>query len=81
MSIIGIEEILTALVVESFYKHVVGEGKKVIYHGNEWITGLGVLYVNKHLPEVATVFTTHATSIGRSIAGNETRVFLMPSCS
>lgn len=34
------------------------------------MTGLGVLYVNKHLPEVATVFTTHATSIGRSIAGN-----------
>ena len=59
-----------ALVVESFYKHVVGKGKKVIYHGNEWMTGLGVLYVNKHLPEVATVFTTHATSIGRSIAGN-----------
>ena len=59
-----------ALVVESFYKHVVGKGKKVIYHGNEWMTGLGVLYVNKYLPEVATVFTTHATSIGRSIAGN-----------
>ena len=59
-----------ALVVESFYKHVIGKGKKVIYHGNEWMTGLGVLYVNKHLPEVATVFTTHATSIGRSIAGN-----------
>ena len=61
---------VAALVVESFYKHVVGEGKKVIYHGNEWMTGLGVLYVNRHLPEVATVFTTHATSIGRSIAGN-----------
>ncbi len=38
-----------ALVVESFYKHVVGKGKKVIYHGNEWMTGLGVLYVNKNL--------------------------------
>ena len=34
------------------------------------MTGLGVGYVNKHLPEVATVFTTHATSLGRSIAGN-----------
>ena len=44
--------------------------KKVIYHGNEWMTGLGVLYVNKHLLEVVTVFTTHATSIGRSIASN-----------
>lgn len=59
-----------ALVVESFYKHVVGKGKKVVYHGNEWMTGLGILYVKHNLPEVATVFTTHATSIGRSIAGN-----------
>ena len=59
-----------ALVVESFYKHVVGQDKKVIYHGNEWMTGLGVLYIKKNLPEIATIFTTHATSIGRSIAGN-----------
>lgn len=59
-----------ALVVESFYKHYLDASKKVVYHGNEWMTGLGVLYINKHLPEVGTVFTTHATSIGRSIAGN-----------
>lgn len=59
-----------ALVVESFYNHVIGKGKKVIYHGNEWMAGLGVLYINNKVPEIATVFTTHATSIGRSIAGN-----------
>ena len=59
-----------ALVVESFYKQYLDASKKVIYHGNEWMTGLGILYINKHLPEVGTVFTTHATSIGRSIAGN-----------
>ena len=65
-----------ALVVESFYKHVVGEDKKVIYHGNEWMTGLGLLYIKKHLPQIATIFTTHATSIGRSIAGNECKELL-----
>lgn len=59
-----------ALVVESFYKHVVGKDKKVVYHGNEWMTGLGLLYVRQNLPQIATIFTTHATSIGRSIAGN-----------
>ncbi|MBR5039238.1 MAG: glycogen/starch synthase [Prevotella sp.] len=59
-----------ALVAESFYKKYLDASKKVVYHGNEWMTGLGVLYINKHLPEVGTVFTTHATSIGRSIAGN-----------
>ena len=59
-----------ALVVELFYKNYLGQDKKVIYHGNEWMTGLGLLYINKVLPQIGTVFTTHATSIGRSIAGN-----------
>lgn len=59
-----------ALVVESFYKFYLDDTKKVVYHGNEWMTGLGLLYVNKYLPQIATIFTTHATSIGRSIAGN-----------
>lgn len=44
--------------------------KKVIYHANEWMTGLGLLYLQHEVPEIATLFTTHATSIGRSIAGN-----------
>jgi glycosyltransferase involved in cell wall biosynthesis len=60
-----------ALVVESFYTYNVKPGSKVIYHGNEWMTGLGILYINNRLPQIGTVFTTHATSIGRSIAGNQ----------
>lgn len=59
-----------ARVVESFYRRYLGEEKNVVYHGNEWMTGLGLLYINDRLPQVATLFTTHATSIGRSIAGN-----------
>lgn len=64
-----------ALVTESFYKwkSVKGEWNektKVIYHANEWMCGLGALYLNNRLPQVGTMFTTHATSIGRSIAGN-----------
>lgn len=59
-----------AKVVESFYRFYLDEATKVIYHGNEWMTGLGLLYLNNRLPQVATLFTTHATSIGRSIAGN-----------
>ena len=44
-----------ALVTESFYKFksVKGEwaGKtKVIYHANEWMCGLGLLYLNNKLP-------------------------------
>lgn len=59
-----------AKVVESFYNFYLDKSKKVIYHGNEWMTGLGLLYINSKLPNIATLFTTHATSIGRSIAGN-----------
>ena len=60
-----------ALVVESFYKHYLDKSQKVVYHANEWMCGLGALYINSRLPEVGTIFTTHATSIGRSIAGNQ----------
>ncbi len=61
-----------ALVVESFYNHYLQKSeKRVIYHANEWMCGLGALYINKVLPQIGTIFTTHATSIGRSIAGNQ----------
>ncbi|WP_418818679.1 glycogen/starch synthase [Paraprevotella clara] len=59
------------LVVESYYNHILkGKCEHVVYQAHEWMTGLGALYIQKHVPEVATIFTTHATTIGRSIAGN-----------
>ena len=64
-----------ALVVESLYHWLINsEDKnepKVVYHANEWMCGLGALYINNKVPAIATMFTTHATSIGRSIAGNQ----------
>lgn len=57
-------------VTESFYRFNLTMDDKVIYHANEWMTGLGALYLQKALPQIASIFTTHATSIGRSIAGN-----------
>ncbi len=59
-----------AKVVESFCRFYISENDKVIYQAHEWMTGLGALYLQKNMPQVATIFTTHATSIGRSIAGN-----------
>lgn len=59
------------LVVEGFWKFFLRDkGARAVYHVNEWMTCLGALYVRKHVPQVATVFTTHATCVGRSIAGN-----------
>ncbi|MDR3117985.1 MAG: glycogen/starch synthase [Mediterranea sp.] len=57
-------------VVKSFYLYNLSRNDKVIYHAHEWMTGLGALYLQINVPEIATIFTTHATSIGRSIAGN-----------
>lgn len=59
-----------ARVVESYYNYYLNDSQKVVYHANEWMTGLGALYIKKHVPAIATIFTTHATSIGRSICGN-----------
>lgn len=62
-------------VIESFYHYYKLEDKPVIAHFNEWMLGMGALYVKKQLPKVATIFTTHATSIGRSIAGNNKALY------
>ena len=65
-----------ARVAESYYKHIIAkeakndEAPKVIYQAHEWMTGLGALFLKHWIPSIATIFTTHATSIGRSIAGN-----------
>ena len=58
-------------VVESFFRyHNLSAKDNVIFQAHEWQTCLAALYINKYVPEVATIFTTHATTIGRSIAGN-----------
>ncbi|MBR5847035.1 MAG: glycogen/starch synthase [Bacteroidaceae bacterium] len=65
-----------ARVAESYYNNVIakeakkGDAPKVIYQAHEWMTGLGALFLKHWIPSIATIFTTHATSIGRSIAGN-----------
>jgi len=41
-----------------------------VAHFHEWMTGTGILYLKKNAPYIGTVFTTHATSLGRSLAGN-----------
>lgn len=43
--------------------------KKIVSHFHEWMAGAALLYLKKHGSKVATVFTTHATMLGRSIAG------------
>jgi len=54
--------------MEELY-HTLGEPRTVV-HTNEWQTAFTLFYIQSHCPHIATLFTTHATGIGRSIAGN-----------
>lgn len=62
--------VASAVVVRNLAEHLGTDPKEVFAHFNEWTTGMGLLYLRLILPEAATLFTTHATSIGRSISGN-----------
>ena len=59
-----------AKVIESFVNFNQDPQDKIVAQFHEWMTGIGILYLNEKVPWVATVFTTHATVLGRTIAGN-----------
>lgn len=42
----------------------------VVVQSHEWLTGATLLYLKRRVPEVGTVFTTHATTLGRALAAN-----------
>ncbi len=57
-------------VIESFVNFNLQSINNIVAHFHEWMAGSGVLYLKEHCPQIATVFTTHATYIGRAISGN-----------
>lgn len=46
----------------------VKKDKKIVSHFHEWLAGAGLLYLKHANVRIATVFTTHATMLGRTIA-------------
>jgi phosphorylase/glycogen(starch) synthase len=56
--------------IACFYNCHLNSTDKIIAQFHEWMTGAGILFLEAHVPQIATVFTTHATVIGRAIAGN-----------
>lgn len=64
-----------AMVVKSLYTRHLDRSGTIYYHAHEWMTGLGALFIKHYIPSVATIFTTHATSIGRSICGNNKMLY------
>ncbi|MDR1673717.1 MAG: alpha-glucan family phosphorylase [Bacteroidales bacterium] len=60
-----------AKVIESFVRFHFTIRDTAVAQFHEWMTGTGLLYLRMNIPQIATVFTTHATVLGRSIAGNQ----------
>lgn len=60
---------LTKLFFDELVK-LVGEDQKLIGHFHEWMAGLPILDMKRERMPVKTVFTTHATQLGRHLAIN-----------
>lgn len=62
--------VASAIAIQALTQHLKANPSRVVAHFDEWTTGMGLLYLKNREPRVSTIFTTHATSIGRSICGN-----------
>ncbi len=45
-------------------------GQKIVGQFHEWLSGGGLLYLKKQKVSIASVFTTHATILGRTLASD-----------
>jgi len=59
----------TGKIIESYILYYGLKNKKVVTQFHEWMTGAALLYLKEYQPQVGTVFTTHATVVGRALAG------------
>ncbi|MDR1056185.1 MAG: alpha-glucan family phosphorylase [Prevotellaceae bacterium] len=57
-------------VIESYVRFHCSFRDRIIAQFHEWMTGAGLLYLRQYMPQVGCAFTTHATVLGRCIAGN-----------
>ncbi len=57
-------------VIENFVFYNLSKNELIVAQFHEWMTASGILYLKKAIPQVATVFTTHATILGRTLSSN-----------
>lgn len=53
--------------------------EQLIAHFHEWLCGAGSLYIQQYAPQIVTVFTTHATVLGRALAGAHQDIYHLPA--
>ncbi len=51
--------------------------EKIVGHFHEWLSGIAMLYLKSNNSRIGTVFTTHATMLGRSLAGGGRDLYSM----
>ena len=58
-----------AMVIERWWEEYLAPyHRRAIVQAHEWMTGAALLYLRERIPSIGTVFTTHATMLGRSLA-------------
>ena len=67
------------LLLESIKKHIdkTDHEAKISTHFHEWMSGFALLYLKEKNINIGTVFTTHATILGRTICGNGLNLYEM----
>lgn len=55
-------------IIENFYRFNLLNRDRIVAHFHHWMAGSGILYLKEHLPEAATVFTIHGTTIANTYA-------------
>ncbi len=51
--------------------------EKIVGHFHEWLSGIAMLFLKSNASRIGTVFTTHATMLGRSLAGGGKDLYSM----
>ncbi len=60
------EPLIWSTCVGKLIEEYTKESKEItVFHSHEWLTGFSILYLKNKKAKVATVFTTHATMLGR----------------
>lgn len=57
-------------IIESFVLFNLSQSERIVAHFHEWMTGAGILYLKEALPQVANIYTAHATVLGRALSSN-----------
>ncbi len=62
-------------VIETIHDVLLSEKDSAVAQFHEWMSGGGLLHIKKTSPEIGTIFTTHATILGRSMSGSGVDIY------